>query len=190
MSEDVLSQRAAACIKRISGLKITLLANIDETLAAQLAQDRSKAAELRAALGGTSIYATGSVGRLEASEYSDLDVFVISGALDQDPLGKLQGYELIADLIRTARQNEFPRFSRDGLFLTTHALTDILGEVGKPEDDYHNRFTARMLLLLESHCLYGSQAYDHTVARVLERYWPASEPSKLPIFLINDLVRY
>jgi hypothetical protein len=141
-------------------------------------------------LEGTSIYATGSVGRLEASAYSDLDVFVISGTLAQDGLGKLQHYELIADLIRTARQNDFPPFSRDGAFLTSHELTDVLGEVGKPEDDYNNRFTARMLLLLESRCLFGSRAYEHAVASVLGRYWPADETEKLPIFLINDLERY
>lgn len=47
-----------------------------------------------------------------------------------------------------------------------------------------------MLLLLESRCLFGVAAYDHAVAQVLGRYWPAANSTWLPIFLINDLVRY
>lgn len=187
---DFLQDRAAACVDRIAEIRAGLEAQLDLSLRAQIRQDANREPDLRARLGGTTIYATGSLGRLEAGEFSDLDVFIASGALNRECLGSLENYELIVDLIRTARQNGFPPFSRDGAFLTSHSLTHIVGDVGTPGDDYSNTFTARMLLLLEGRCVYGDRAYECAVASVLERYWPAAEDRKLPVFLINDFVRY
>jgi hypothetical protein len=138
---------------------------------------------------GCCIFATGSVGREEACEHSDLDVFIVDGALSSAPLSRLAHYELVASLIRVSRQSKFRRFSRDGKFLTSHCVDEILGQLGRPEDDYNNRFTARMLLLLESKWIYGEEAYDSIIRSIIERYWPADQQAE-PIFLLNDLVRF
>jgi hypothetical protein len=142
------------------------------------------------------IFATGSVGRHEVGDHSDLDIFIVDAARDADgeerPLGRIERYELVADVIRAGRGAQFPPFSRDGEFLQVHRLDDLIGFLGKPDEDHLNVFTARMLLVLESHCLVGRAAYDRCVDAVLERYWAedAETHDFRPTILINDIVRY
>ncbi len=142
------------------------------------------------------IYATGSVGRFEAGPYSDLDVFIVDASrgdtYGEPTLGNLDRHELVADIIRAARGAEFPPFSRDGEFLQVHRLDDLIKQLGKPDDDHLNVFTARMLLLLESHCLVCRAAYDRCVQTVIDRYWAedSEEHDFRPTILINDIVRY
>jgi hypothetical protein len=139
------------------------------------------------------IFATGSVGRFEIGDSSDLDVFIIDAARGgEDHLTNLGKYELVADLIRAGQGASFPSFSRDGEFLHVHRLEDLVEYLGKPDEDKLNVFTARMLLVLESQCLMGLSAYGRAVDRVLDRYWAedTEEHDFKPFFLINDIVRY
>jgi predicted nucleotidyltransferase len=139
------------------------------------------------------IFATGSLARGEASDDSDLDVFLVDTAAAEDQrLGRLQRYELFADLIRANESAGFPAFSRDGEFLRIHPLSGLRLHLGKPDEDRLNVFTARMLLLLESECLLGPTPYDASISYVLDRYWTDDGPGRpfRPTFLINDIVRY
>jgi hypothetical protein len=84
------------------------------------------------------VYATGSVGRGEASEHSDLDVFLVStGEFKQ-----LDAIRLMAKLIDATEAVKFPPFSGDGEYLKTHKVSDLIRLLGTPEDDHTNVFTA------------------------------------------------
>lgn len=139
------------------------------------------------------VYATGSVGRGEAGEHSDLDIFCVDVAEKPDkPIGNLDSIQLFSDLIKLNEAADFPRFSRDGEFLEVHHIDNVLHFLGTRSDDYRNLFTARMLLLLESQPLFGESAYNHAVQRVVDWYWRDCDnpPNFKPTFLVNDLVRY
>jgi len=142
------------------------------------------------------IFATGSLGRHEIGAHSDLDAFIVDAARGEkhgEPrLSNLERYELVADLIRAAEGENFPPFSRDGEFLQVHRLKHLVKYLGKPDEDKLNVFTARMLLLLESHCLMGGAAYTRCADYVVDRYWKEDTQDHhfRPTFLINDVVRY
>ena len=67
------------------------------------------------------IYVTGSYGRFEASEQSDLDVFFLQN--DKDSRSSLNGISEIiikADLIGLVRGLGFPEFTDGGKYLDVH----------------------------------------------------------------------
>ena len=143
------------------------------------------------------IFATGSFGRHELGEHSDLDLFIVDTAQeghdDAEPISRLDEYVLMASLISAGEGAGFPKFSRDGEFLKTHGLGDLIQHLGRPTEDHLNIFTARMLLLLESHCLMGQTAYDLAIRTVIGRYWAENGERHdhfRPAMLLNDIVRY
>jgi hypothetical protein len=176
---------------------------IPNVLVERQAFSRARLAALHAELGleeidpGTAcIYATGSVARGEASEGSDLDVFVLDAADESGgdvPLSHLASIVLRADLIRAARKVGFPEFSGDGMYLGTHSVTDLIGRTGKPDDDSSNAFTARLLLILESKVVLNDAAHEAAKLRVISSYWRDYEKNPdafNPVFLVNDIIRF
>jgi len=144
-------------------------------------------------LRGICIYATGSYGRFEASDQSDLDLFLIDAGSDNDALGRVAGLELLAGLVRCCRHQGFPEFSNDGEFLTVHRLDHIIGELGSPKDDYYNYFTARLLLLLESAVVSNSTAYNAAIDKLVGTYfrdYHDHEKAFEPVFFVNDIIRF
>ncbi len=140
----------------------------------------------------TCIYATGSLGRLELSATSDLDVF-IARTSSKEP-SNLDAVLLQAALIRVQKELAFPAPSQDGGFLKMHSERDLIEKLGEPrDDDGLNTFTARMLLLLESRPILGLRGYERILESVLGTYWTDTkghEQEYLPILLVNDTVRY
>lgn len=138
------------------------------------------------------IYATGSLGRGEVGNHSDLDVFLVDTADAGERIGNLARIRLLSDLMRAADSAGFGEFSNDGEFLRVHPLADLRTYLGTRDDDATNVFTARMLLLLESEWLVGEEPYWTGVDGVLGDYWRDCKTPEgfLPYFLINDLVRY
>ncbi len=138
----------------------------------------------------TTLYATGSGGRGELSDHSDLDVFLLRRGR---PARTLDSVEIQAAIVRTLREVGFPPPSRDGEFLRMHTAERLVANIGKPEDDAENTFTARMLLLLESRPVAGVTAYAAAVDDVIGAYWKNADyhpKDYLPIVLVNDIVRY
>jgi hypothetical protein len=142
---------------------------------------------------------------LEASEYSDLDLFFLynspspSGNQDSPPqkeadeTRRLQEVELFGDIVKLGKQLHFPRFSNGGQYLCTHETAHILRVLGGPEDDSSNAFTLRMLLLLESAVLFGETAYAASINQIIEAYYRDyhnNEGAFRPWFLLNDISRY
>jgi predicted nucleotidyltransferase len=139
------------------------------------------------------VYATGSFGRGEASQHSDLDVFIVGDGTPQKPaLNPLDEILVKADLIEAIRELKIPDFSGGGEYLKHYTVTELVGSLGTPEDDASNTFTARLLLLLESNPLLGEAAYDQIIKKVISAYWRDYEDHKndfMPAFLANDVLR-
>lgn len=139
------------------------------------------------------VYATGSFGRGEASQHSDLDLFIVGESKDDKPA--LRNLDLIclkAELIGATRAQKLPEFDGDGHWLERYTVQDLVTTLGKPEDDATNTFTARLLLLLESQPLIGADVYDESIKQAISKYWRDYEDrmgSFIPAFLANDILR-
>ena len=154
------------------------------------------------------VYATGSYGRGEASEHSDLDLFIVSAespAADDGKLGgpgsrrqtepmlkNLDQICLKAQLIELTRSLGLPEFSGGGKYLECYTGSQLANAIGSDDDDYLNTFTARLLLLLESRPLMGRTVYAQAVETVIWAYFGDYEDHSLkfqPTFLVNDILR-
>lgn len=140
------------------------------------------------------VYATGSVGRGEMSDKSDLDIFIVRDRALPSPLTNLEEIRLKARLIEVSRKFGFPEFSDDGEYVKTYDIkTDMLEKLGTKHDDYENVFTARLLLLLESRPVVGTLIYDRTIQDLIAAYWrdyPQNSENFQPVFLMNDILRF
>ena len=154
----------------------------------------------RVLLSKACVYATGSFGRREAGQHSDLDAFIVSvmqdesaAPADQKPaLRVLDAILIQADLIKATRDLGLPDFDGDGRFLALHNVHSLVHTLGKPDDDANNTFTARLLLLLESYPLIGEDAYNQVIGKVINKYWrdfKGHETCFRPAFLVNDILR-
>lgn len=162
-------------------------------------QERLRDAEALAE-GKACVYATGSFGRCEASQHSDLDLFIVGKKDGKPGLDDKQGSLLKcldeicikADLIEATRNLNIPEFSGDGRYLSHFSVHEFTKTLGKPEDDVTNTFTARLLLLLESHPLLESAVYREIIEEVITAYWRDYADHKtdfMPAFLANDILR-
>lgn len=162
----------------------------------------SRLPEAKALLGEDAcVYATGSYGRLEASEYSDLDLFIVGLSKSADPqdgdflesrLTRLNEICVKADLIEATRALGIQEFDGDGKYLVHYPVGHLVGSLGTPEDDASNTFTARLLMLLEGRPLLGEAAYNDAIGNIIAAYWRDYEDHKssfLPAFLANDILR-
>lgn len=172
---EALEKRRSKTAERINELKTRL---VD---AEQLCGDKA------------CVFATGSFGRGEASQYSDLDVFIVGdGTLEKPALDPLDQILIKADLIDAIREMKIPDFSGGGEYLKHYTVDELIRSLGTPEDDASNTFTARLLLLLESSPLLGEPVYRRTTNRVITAYWRDYEDHKndfMPVFLANDILR-
>lgn len=153
-----------------------------------------RADEIRA-FPNLSIYCAGSYARLEASDYSDIDLFFIS---TEDREYYKDGYhipalQVMSRVVTIGYNLGFPKFSNDGQYLHVMHVTEILDNLGGSLDDYKNHFTARLLMLLESMPLYGIDHYDRVLQDIVNSYfrdYPGHEDKFRAIFLINDIIRF
>jgi len=139
------------------------------------------------------VYVTGSFGRGEAGDFSDLDLFIAGKCIDDGRvLRSLDEILVKADLIQAVRDLGIQDFSGDGEYLHHYTVTELVETLGRPEDDATNTFTARLLLLLESRPLLESAVYKDVIETVIAAYWKDYEDHKnsfMPAFLANDILR-
>lgn len=146
------------------------------------------------------VYVTGSFGRREANEHSDVDLFIVSLSdydkekqIDRSRISKLNEILLKAELIRVSRDLKFPEFSQDGRFLQHHTARKLIESTGNQYDDAENTFTARLLLLLESRPLAGNEVHSKIIDDVIAKYWREYSDHYdrfMPAYLANDILRY
>ncbi|MBI3247031.1 MAG: hypothetical protein HYZ50_11065 [Deltaproteobacteria bacterium] len=143
---------------------------------------------------GLTIFGAGSYARLEASEYSDIDMFFLTvGNKDDVSEPRTNSMRFFGKVIEIVDKMNFPKFSNDSEYLVILHTNDILSNLGSRKDDHENYFTARMLLLLESHCLYGKPVFDDITAKIINSYfkdYPDHKHTFQPMFLLNDICRF
>jgi predicted nucleotidyltransferase len=140
------------------------------------------------------VFGAGSYARLEASQYSDIDMFFLSSAKkDEDLSPRTNSLRMFGKVIDVIDLMKFPKFSNDCEYLVVLRAEEILSNLGSRTDDHENYFTARMLLLLESHCLYGEETYKAVTAAIVKSYFidfPDHQQTFQPVFLLNDICRF
>lgn len=159
----------------------------DERLA-KLTTKLSEAEKIIARAG--CVYVTGSYGRQESSRFSDLDAFIVS--IGDPPLRRLDEIRVKSRLIECGKAVVGQDFSGDGDYLQRYNASSLIENLGQPGDDYHNTLTARLLLLLESRCLLGAEAYGEALRLVVGAYWrdyQSYRSSFKPAYLVNDILR-
>jgi hypothetical protein len=142
---------------------------------------------------GLCVYATGSYGRLEAGSESDIDLFFLHDAGRDVEFPYTELVLVMARLIEAAQGLGFPRFTRDGKYLSVQSVGQVEEVLGSPEDDSLNAFTARLLLLLESRPVSDEGLYDELLKRVLSFYYRDFKDHAadfVPVFLLNDILRF
>jgi len=135
------------------------------------------------------IFAAGSLGRLEAGGNSDLDIFVVARP---DKLSRLNEVRLLAKIADLNDALGFPPFSDAMRYMKVYNTDELIRYTGTPRDDSENSFTTRMLLLLESAPLINNEMHFELVNEVCSNYFRDNKGKKdfRPLFLINDLLRY
>lgn len=143
---------------------------------------------------GLTIFGAGSFARLEASQYSDIDMFFLTGEqADEVSEPHTKSLRIFGRVIEIVDGMGFPKFSNDCEYLVILPTKNIVENLGGRTDDHENYFTARMLLLLESYCLYGQDVFDEITAKIINSYfkdYPDHKQTFQPIFLLNDICRY
>lgn len=140
------------------------------------------------------VYVTGSYGRLEAWRDSDIDPFFLYDSADEGERFPWTSFvRLSARLIEKAEEMDFPPFTQDGRYLEVQYVSAMEQVLGSPNDDSLNAFTARMLLLLESQPLHDEELYERLLRRIIGFYYRDFDDHAsdfLPIFLVNDILRF
>jgi predicted nucleotidyltransferase len=140
------------------------------------------------------IFAAGSYARHEASQHSDVDLFFFSNEIrDPEKKPRTKELQLFGRLIEVGRKLSYPGFSNDCEYLTVLHAPDMFLHLGSPKDDHGNYFTLRMLMLLESKCLFGDDTYQQIVRSIVNKYfvdYPNHEANFRPLFLLNDISRF
>lgn len=140
------------------------------------------------------VYVCGSLGRLEMTKNSDLDLFFVSmHDRKDDPMNKnLNKYLFFAKLYEINQKLGFSDPSKDGEYWNFINKDDFL-DIGSRKEDFNNSFTTRLLLILESKPIYNKEAYDQLVKDTVTKYfvdYKEHQGEFYPLFLMNDILRY
>jgi hypothetical protein len=140
------------------------------------------------------VYATGSYGRLEAWQKSDIDLFFLEDDADKTKRLPMTAFiQLAAHLIVVTQEMAFPEFSGDGKYLEVQYVSEMEEVLGSPRDDSLNTFTGRMLLLLEGRPIHRADVHRALLERIIGFYYrdfQDHEDTFLPTFLVNDILRF
>ncbi|WP_291270673.1 nucleotidyltransferase domain-containing protein [Geothrix sp.] len=137
-----------------------------------------------------SIFCAGSIARGEYGGNSDLDILLtFNGTIDVAE--KLES-DVKSALHKINNDLGYPPLSDSGRFLKLHPIGDLVSKTGSPLDDSENRFTVRLLLLLEGIYLSSNNLFESHKNEILKNYFRDQKAvnNYIPYFLINDILRY
>lgn len=140
------------------------------------------------------VYACGSLGRLEVTQNSDLDLFFISlNDSKVDPMEKnINKYIFFSKLYEINQAMKFPDPSKEGEYWCFINKADFL-DIGSRKEDFNNSFTARLLFMLESKPIYNEKMYNQLLVETVSKYFVDYQDHQdefYPLFLMNDILRY
>ena len=135
------------------------------------------------------IVTAGSYSRGEASEASDLDLYVLFDS-DRHATDIISGeLDSIESLLKDYIKKDTGSTETFGSKVCVK-FTDILSNIGG-KDDKNADITRRLLFLLEGTWLYGEERFSQYRQELLARYIkPNGSDGKLARFLLNDIIRY
>ena len=138
----------------------------------------------------TCLFVAGSLGRNDAGDKSDLDLFLTSSA--EQSISHLDNIKCLASILTVYNDFGYELPSNDGEFLKIFDISRHQSVVGSATDDGVNWFTVRMLMLLESKPLTDSGLYRKHKEEILNFYFRDKSNKKQfkPLFLLNDLLRF
>lgn len=133
-----------------------------------------------------SIVATGSYGRKEASEVSDIDLFIIvDDATDKTQIDQ----KVIVEIIEKHVEKETGSTGTFGSSVLVPKY-ELLSNYGGEKDTNQN-LTRRMLLLLEGTYLYNKDYFDSIRSDILHMYVKEyTSGNHIATFFLNDIIRY
>lgn len=134
-----------------------------------------------------SISLSGSFGRLDAGPSSDADFLILVDELSRRSRIK----QIIQDIRERLLDLNLPMPNPHGLFSQPVDVISINETIGDAEDTLF-KLARRMVLLLETKCVYNERLFQKTIDEILQSYlkYQIREPEKQPLFLLNELIRY
>lgn len=158
--------------------------------------------ELKQALSGAGeiagakacVFASGSFGRLEASEHSDLDpcIVALSAGEKESTLSLLQEIRLKSEIILAVERLGLEEIDGDGKYIGQFTDRSLVDEIGSPIDDSNNTFTTRLLMLLEARSLINEDIFNNVRKDIIEAYWvdfDRYQSKFVPAYFTNDIIR-
>ncbi|EAA4271012.1 hypothetical protein EW563_14920 [Salmonella enterica subsp. enterica serovar Typhimurium] len=135
------------------------------------------------------IITTGSFGRREASDESDLDLFIFCSTQAAKEFIESKGHDL-SELINkhvSKDSGSTGTFGSDAIEIFENVLKNIGGTQDKNES-----LTRRMLLLLEGYPLYGEAVFEKYRNTLIDKYIDSTSEgsNRIDKFLLNDIIRY
>ncbi|CAI2431109.1 Nucleotidyltransferase domain [Serratia fonticola] len=134
------------------------------------------------------IVTTGSFGREEASEESDLDLFIFCEdlATKEKIIEKKAEIEKVVNEFISKQVGDTGTFGVDAISI----FEDILKNIGGSNDS-NESLTRRMLFLLEGKSIYNKDVFDTYRNILIRRYVEAtSDGIAIDKFILNDIIRY
>ncbi|EIN0499480.1 hypothetical protein RQL81_26295 [Citrobacter braakii] len=135
------------------------------------------------------IITTGSFGRMEASDESDLDLFIFCSTetAKQYVEDKKQEIEAVITKHIAKQSGSTGTFGSDAIDIFENVLKNIGGI-----NDKNESLTRRMLLLLEGSPLYGDAVFEKYRTMLITKYIESTTEgtNRIDKFLLNDIIRY
>ncbi|MDP2700294.1 DUF294 nucleotidyltransferase-like domain-containing protein [Thalassospira sp.] len=159
------------------------------TITENQAYSAARLAEMRDALarhlhgGAFCVVVTGSFGRHEASDQSDLDYFLIGREADRN----LAPYRDVADILGAAVAK---KPAANGPFSSYVPAEELVNRIGL-DGDTNSITTRRLLFLLECEWLYNENGKRAFFDQLIANYVTDTVTSdSIARFLVNDVIRY
>ncbi|MGA3286890.1 MAG: DUF294 nucleotidyltransferase-like domain-containing protein [Bacteroidota bacterium] len=133
----------------------------------------------------------GSLGRAEALRTSDVDSFFLFGQ-NIGTKQKIFAHNIIKKLDNIVSQSSIGlRLASKGAFSCASTMKQLISNIGGNEDT-NETLTRRMVTFTESDGISSGYFFDSIKGEIIRAYLNdlAPERDRLPIFLINDLIRY
>lgn len=132
------------------------------------------------------VVTVGSVGRKEASGWSDLDYFVVCNS-KKEIVDAEKDVPKIEDAIYKIVYKEH---AQDGAFGKVSCIEDMISNIGG-QDDLNSKITLRILYLLEGDWLFDENRFHQYRDLILAKYIQETiSEHQFCRFLLNDLIRY